>query len=431
MADGRRRLAGWRAAGARRPLVVLGALGVLVVLLVAFLRPGPGGGAIEQSQVVEPAPFASALAVVGTVVPDQSLPVVAPLAGAVRSVGFEYGAPVVRGQILAVIDDSDVVQRRDEARGTYLKALQDWNEMADWPSSPDAARDRRAAALAAYELADTRRKAVETRRLLDRGLVARDEYDSLVSQQKSQEAALAGARQDLAVTLARGRGTGRTVAALALRDARAQLAELEGEVAGATIRAPADGVIVRPPADKETASGQIHVGQALTKGQLIGSIARSGGLAVSFQLSETDADAVRPGQAVSVTGPGFGGAAITGRVTSVAGEASPSSGTGGPLATFAALARLDPLSPDQARTVRIGMTANVTVATYSAASALVVPPAAVHGAAPEATVTVSDHGLRREARVRLGHVSPDGVEILSGLKAGDTVVWTAPPPAAS
>jgi multidrug efflux pump subunit AcrA (membrane-fusion protein) len=228
--------------------------------------------------------------------------------------------------------------------------------------------------------------------------------------------------------MARGRGAGREVVELELREARAQLAELEAEVGGAVIRAPAAGVIVRPPADKENAGGQIHVGQTLTKGQLIGSIARTGGLAVSFQLSETDADAVRPGMGVSVTGPGFGGAAIDGKVTSVAGEASPSSGAGGPLATFAATARLDPLTPDQTRTVRIGMTANVTVATYSAKRALTVPPAAVHGAAPDATVEVKGPFGRRSVRVRLGHVGPDGVEILSGLNPGDTVVWTAPPP---
>jgi multidrug resistance efflux pump len=428
MADRLGWLGGWRARAARRPLVVAGGLAALAVLAFVVPHGGRGPTGAEQSQVIEPAPFASTIAVVGTIVPDQSLAVIAPLAGSVRKVGFDYGAPVVRGQILAVIDDTDVVQRRDEARSTWLKALQEWTEMADWPSSPDAARDRRAAALAAYDLADTRRKATETKRLLDRGLVARDEYDSILSQQHSQEAALAGARQDLAVTLARGRGTGRAVAALELRDARAQLVELEGEVGGAIVRAPADGVIVRPPADKETTTGQIHVGQQLTKGQLIGSIARSGGLAVSFLLSETDADTVRPGQAVSATGPGFGGVTIAGRVTSVAGEASPSSGAGGPLATFAAVARLDPLTADQARMVRIGMTANVTVATYSAERALVVPPAAIHGAAPDATVNVKEGGRRRTARVRLGHVSPDGVEILSGLKSGDTVVWSAPAP---
>ncbi|HXU98911.1 MAG TPA: HlyD family efflux transporter periplasmic adaptor subunit [Caulobacteraceae bacterium] len=428
MAERRAWLNKWRARAARRPLIVVGALAAGLILALVALRGGHGPAAAEQSQVVEAAPFASTIAVVGTVVPDQSLAVTAPLPGAVRKVEFEYGAPVVAGQVLARIDDADAVQRRDEARSTYLKAVQDWKEMADWPSSPDASRDRRAEALAAYDLADTRRKAVETRRLLDRGLVARDEYDALLSQQKSQEAALAGTRQELAVTMERGRGTGREVAALELREARAQLAELEGEVGGAVIRAPAAGVIVRPPADKESASGQIHVGQSLAKGQLIGSIARTGALAVSFQLSETDANAVRPGMSVSVTGPGFGGEEIDGKVTSVAGEASPSSGAGGPLATFAATARLDPLTPDQARTVRIGMTANITVATYSAERALTVPPAAVRGAAPAATVEVKGPFGRRTVRVRIGHVGPDGVEILSGLQAGDTVVWTAPAP---
>ncbi len=425
------RLTQLRAFAARRPLIVAASCVGVAVLAVLAVRGGGEGkteAGVRQSQVVEPTAFASTIAVVGIIVPDQNLYVTAPLAGPVKRVGFDYGAPVVRGQVLAEIDDSDARQRRDEARAAWLKAEQDWNEMAIWPNGQDVSRDRRAASSAGYDLADTRRKAIETKRLLDRGLVARDEYDAILAQQHSQELALAGARQDLAATLARGRGASREVVALQLRDAQAQLAELDREVEGAIVRAPADGVIVRPPADKDSAASQIHVGQQLSRGQLIGSIAKAGGLAVSFQLSETDANQVRPGQAVSVTGPGFGGPAILGHVVSVAGEASPGAAAGGPLASFAAGARLDRLTPVQTRAVRIGMTANVAVATYSAVNALVAPPAAIQGGAPAAFVTVRDPrtGKPRAVPVQIGHVSPDGDEVLSGLKAGDTLVWTAP-----
>jgi multidrug efflux pump subunit AcrA (membrane-fusion protein) len=384
---------------------------------------------VERSLVVRPGPFASTIAVVGTVTAGNSVDVTAPLAGPVKQVGFEYGAAVSRGQILVEVDATDARQRRDEALATFLKASQARTEMATWASGPDASRDRRAAAAATYDLAATRRKAAETRTLLDRGLVAREEYDDILAQQRNQEMALAAARQDLAVTLARGRGADRAVVALEFDQARAQLADLDAQLAGAVVRAPADGVIVRPPADKTEASSQIHVGQQLTRGQLIGSIAGPGGLAVSFQLSETDADLVRPGQAVTVTGPGFGDLALSGRILSVAGEASPGTATSGPLASFAATARLDPLTPAQARAVRIGMTANVVVAVYSSASALVVPPAAIQGTAPAAFVTVRGAGgaEARKVPVRIGHVAPDGVEVLSGLKTGDTVVWKEVP----
>jgi HlyD family secretion protein len=401
-----------------------------VTLALMLSRHGQPSGEVGQVQslVIQPSDFTSTIAVVGTITPGDNADVTAPLGGPVKAVGFEYGAPVTRGQVLLVVDDSEVRQRRDEARAAYLKATQASAEMATWTSGPEAARDRRAATATAYDLEDTRRKVVETKTLLDRGLVARSEYESILAQQRSQEAALAAARQDLQVTLARGQGANRQVTALELDDARTQLMDLEAQVAGAVVRAPADGVIVRPPLDKDSASAQIHVGQQLAKGQLIGSIAKAGGLAVAFQLSETDANRVRPGAAVTVTGPGFGDLSLSGHIVSVAGEASPTTATSGALANFAASARLDPLTPDQSRVVRIGMTANVVIAIYSKAGVLVAPPAAIQGTAPDAFVKVRTPGSGkiRNVPVQIGHVDADGVEIVSGLKAGDTLVWTSP-----
>jgi multidrug efflux pump subunit AcrA (membrane-fusion protein) len=191
------------------------------------------------------------------------------------------------------------------------------------------------------------------------------------------------------------------------------------------------GVIVRPPTEKDGESAEIHVGQSLTRGQAIGVIAKSGELSVSFQVSETDVNLVHPGQAVSVSGPGFAGVTLTGHVVSVAGEASPAAAGGGPVGAFAAIARLDPLTPAQAAVAHIGMTANVSLDLYHNPAALVVAPAAVQGTAPDTTVTVVSQatGQRRDVAVRLGQSSPDGVEILSGLKPGDVVVWTPPRPA--
>jgi len=152
---------------------------------------------------------------------------------------------------------------------------------------------------------------------------------------------------------------------------------------------------------------------------------------VMVELSETDANQVRPGQAVSVTGPGFPGLTLTGQITSVAGQATPPSAAGGgPLTTFAATARLNDISAAQASVARIGMTANVAVDTYRNPAALVVPPAAIQGSAPAAFVMVRDAkgGKARRVTVTLGHAEPDGVEIVSGLKAGDTIFWSAPAP---
>jgi multidrug efflux pump subunit AcrA (membrane-fusion protein) len=155
-------------------------------------------------------------------------------------------------------------------------------------------------------------------------------------------------------------------------------------------------------------------------------IASTAALDVVFTLDELDLNAIQPGQKAVVTGPGFGGQTLTGVVTGVAGEASTDAGAN--KAVFEARVRLDPLSPEAARAVRIGMTANISIVAYENPSALVAPPEAVQGAAPNAFVMVRARGAEPVRRdIVVGQVGPMGVEVLSGLKAGDVVVWTPSP----
>ncbi len=421
--------------GRRPPRAVMLAVGVSAVALLAggFALVHPGARKSDgglQTLVIQPRRFVSTISVAGTIVPGDNVVVTAPFDGVATRVGFDYGAPVAQGQVLVELDTAEIRQRRNEAEASFLKASQNAADMAAWDSGPEVSRARRARAAADFDLRDTQRKVEETRALLDRGLVARNESDSLAQQLRNQQMALAAADQDLATALERGKGANRLVATLELENARARLAELDAQLAGAVVRSPATGVIVNPPADRADTPVTLHPGLRLTKGQLIGAIARSGGLAVSFRLGETDANRIRPGQEVSVTGPGFGAFTAHGRVTSVGAEALPLAAAGGPMASFAAIARLDPLTPAQAQAIRIGMTANLAIAVYTNPAALVAPPAAIQGAAPAATLSVKDSkGGVRAVPIQLGQSAPDGIEVLSGLKPGDVVVWTSPTPA--
>ncbi len=396
--------------------------------------PATGAGLTEQSLVVARRPFVASVSFTGTIVPGDGIGITAPFDGTVKSVGFAYGERVTPGQVLVELDVSELEQRRNEAESAYLKASQNAADIDNWASGPEVSRARRAAASATFELGDTERKMQETKALLDRGLVARSEYDGLVQQLRTQRLSLAAARDDLGVALRRGEGANRRVATLELENTRARLARLNAEFAAAVVRASDAGIIVRPPSVRpDVTDSGIHVGLRLSQGQLIGTIARSGGLAVSFRLDEADVNRLKPGQAVTITGPGFNGFALTGKIIGIAGEASSAEGAAGGKASFTATARLDPLTADQALQVRIGMSASIAVITYQNPMALVVPPQAVQGAAPAATVLVRDRGTgaRHPVTVQIGQVGPDGVEILSGLKPGDTVIWDSPAPPAA
>ncbi len=389
---------------------------------------------VEKSQVVKREPFTSTLNVVGTIAPGSGIDITAPFDGTVKSISFSYGDLVNQGQVLAELDLSELLQSRNEAESAYLKAVQASEDMASWTSGPEVSRARRGVSTAMAELSDTENKMRETKALLDRGLVARSEYDGVIQTQRSQRTSLVSAQEDLAIALRRGLGPNRRLAELDLKNAQLRLEKLTAQFGGATLHAPDDGIIVRPPAGpaEGAANDALHVGSRVAKGQLIGTIARAGGLGVSFRLDEADINRIKTGMQVMVTGPGFSDLSLAGQISSVAGEAGKESAGAGK-ASFTATARLNALTPEQARRVKIGMTATIIVIAYSNPNAIVVPPEAVQGAAPTATVMVRDRktGKGVPKTVQLGLVSPTGAEILSGLKPGEEVMWSvAPPPAA-
>jgi HlyD family secretion protein len=398
-------LAIWRS---RKWTVVAAVAGVAILGLCLALAPRRAAGpdpAAPQTQTLSPRPFAATLGLVGSVVPGDSIDIVAPFDGVVRRLGFEYGTSVAAGQVLVELDPGEISQRRNEAEAAYLKASKSAETLADWSSGTEVARARRAVDAAVLDLADLERRWGKPRACSIGGWWRAANMTAWSSRSGTRRWCWREPARTWPRWPPRERGPAVGWRPWNWVTPGPNLARLDGQAAGATVRAPEAGVIVRPVGKGEDAE-PLHAGQAVTRGQLIGSIARAGGLAVAFQLSETDANRVRPGMAVTVTGPGFGGLTVAGHVTSVAGQAAAPAVAGGPLASFPAMARLDALTSEQAQAIRIGMTANVTVEVYRNPAALVAPAAAIQGAEPAAWVKVQDP-RRRPAAHRPGQAGPD------------------------
>jgi len=411
----------------RRWLYAGAAVVVAGGLLLGMARGGNDVEApTEQSLVVQRAPFVVSANFSGRIAPGDRIDLTAPFEAAALAVHFAYGDQVVADQVLIELDPADVSRSRAEAEAAWLKAEEEAQRMERWGQGPEMRRASRGVAAAEDELSDLEARLAESKALLDRGLVPRSEYDGLLQQRRQRQTSLIVAREDLAETARRGQGGDRRIALLQREVARSRYAAVGG-AEGAVIRAPQAGVIVRPDTGDKSEQG-VRAGTRVAKGQLLGVIASTGGLDVVFTLDEADLNAVTAGQKAVVTGPGFGGASLSGAVTGVAGEADASSGSG--KASFVARVRLDPLSEEAARNVRIGMTANIAVVAYENASALTVPPEAVQGAVPDAWVMVQPKGGGAPQRrtIGLGRVAPSAVEVLSGLRPGETVVWQVPAP---
>ncbi|MNH49853.1 macrolide transporter subunit MacA [compost metagenome] len=414
----------------RRRWIYAAAAAVAVAggMLAVLARGGDEAEApTEQSLLVQRAPFVVSANFSGRVAPGDRIDLTAPFEAVVLATRFAYGDQITAGQVLVELDPADVGRSRAEAEAAWLKAEEEARKMERWEQGPEMRRASRGVAAAEDELGDLEVRLAESKALLDRGLVPRSEYDALLQQRRQRQTSLTAAREDLAETARRGQGGDRRIALLQREVARSRYAAVGG-VEGSVIRASQAGVIVRPDGSGDKSDQGVRPGARVTKGQLLGVIASTGGLDVVFTLDEADLNAVTPGQKAVVTGPGFGGASLSGVVTGVAGEADASAGSG--KASFVARVRLDPLSEEAARHVRIGMTANIAVVAYESASALTVPPEAVQGSAPNAWVMVRSRegGGAQKRTIGIGRVAPSAVEVLSGLQPGETVVWQVPPP---
>ena len=106
--------------------------------------------------------------------------------------------------------------------------------------------------------------------------------------------------------------------------------------------------------------------------------------------------------------------AILGKVTSVAEEATISSG----VATFPVTVLLNGTN----NSLRVGMSASVSIVVNRVVQVLTVPTSAVHTTATGSTVTLLVGGQPQTRTVTLGATDSTRTQVLSGLNAGDQVV---------
>jgi multidrug resistance efflux pump len=384
-----------------------------------------------QSYVVQSAPFASALSVAGTVVAGDSDPVTAPFDGVVRHFEAEYGAQVSVGQAILVMDTAEIIQKERAAELEYLKSKKADDDMATWKAGPEVERQRHIVAAANIEYESTLRKVSEAGALFQNGLISKSEYDGLLREEKTSSIQLSAAQDDMVAMLKKGEGINRNITDSELKISKSKLDDLRQSKNKDVVKANSSGILLVPTARAgQSGDAAVQNGEQLTRGQLIGLIAKSNSLNVTFKVNEEDISKIHAGQSVTVTGPGFSGRVLTGRISSIGGQASSSANSGGLDAgpMFIATARLDATGPDGTAGIRIGMSAAVTVNLYQSRAALVVPIQALGGTPSDPTVEIRDPRNAKVQRVRVvvGKVAPDGVEILSGLRAGDIVVWNSP-----
>jgi len=319
-------------------------------------------GLAVRTATVEKRDLPEDVVLTGTLKPRAQVQVVAEVPARLLRILRDEGARVAKGEILAVLDDTDYRLANDRARAALA-----------------VAEANRAHAQAEKERADSLLKTG--------GITDRDHLSAQVALQVG-EASLAQAKAEVAIA--------------------------GQQFARATVRAPFAGRVAKRFPDP---------GSMLAAGTPLFTLVDDSVLEFRAQVASRDLAKVRLGASARLTIDALPDARIEGRV-----------------------ARVEPLVDERSRSFQAvvevpgqpglvgGLFARASVRVGEVKGALVVPPAALvrEGADPASASTfVVRQGKAEKVDVALGVETPDGIQVTSGLAAGDVVVLDPPTALAS
>ena len=188
--------------------------------------------------------------------------------------------------------------------------------------------------------------------------------------------------------------------------ARVELENAVADRAALTIVAPCDGLI---------ASVDVEEGSDVTAGTQLLSIVEDAGMTLTLSVDELDILSVEPGQEVHLSVDALPDAQLTGVVQKIA----PLGNTDTSVTTYDVYIELT--SEDER--IKGGMNVSGEIVVDSAQDALLIPTDALQKGEDGYCVTLADGQIRD---VETGIMTDEQVQILSGLTAGETVVYSIP-----
>ncbi|MBM3745963.1 MAG: efflux RND transporter periplasmic adaptor subunit [Acidobacteria bacterium] len=333
--------------------------------------------------------LARTLSATGSLLPDETVTVSSEVSGRVAEIRVDFGQSVRQGDIIAELDKREFTLQLERSRAALAQALAriglDPGQEATEPEATPAIRVARA------QMEDARFKYENAARLVKTGDVSRERFTEVEKLYQARQAACDAARDELRTALA------------SIRALRAEVKLADKRLNDATVRAPFDGAI---------SARLVSPGQYLRDNAPIATLVKTHPLRLRVEIPETAAAEVRVGGTLSFTT----GAAPGERFHAVVSELNPSlEARSRSLVAEARLTRSQPR-------LRPGMFVQVELALSRAASAVVVPKAALYQVAGLNKVFVIRDGRAVEHKITPGAEIEGWVEAPGDrIRPGDQV----------
>ena len=317
--------------------------------------------------------------------PFQQVDLMAKVSGYVRSISVDIGDRVRAGQVLATLEIPEMEDDLTRAAASIDQAQAEIVTAADELHRAEAAHEM--AHLSYSRIADVLKR--------EPGLVPQQEVDEAHSRDLVAEAQVSTAKSNL------------KTAEQHARVSRADQGRVETLHKYLTITAPFEGVVTKRYAN---VGAMIQAGTS-SQAMPVVQLSQNNLLRLILPVPESSVGRVRVGETVDVRVPSLD-RTFPGRVARLAEKVQPSTRT------------MDTEVDVQNPTLTLipGMYAEVNLHIAESRDALAIPLDAVDRSSASARAYVVADGVIRIVPVTLGLETDQSVEILSGLKEGDTVV---------
>lgn len=403
----------------QRNIVLVAAGAGLVVLLLAGLivwrvRSSKTEEETEVTPTVsvrvakaEKGAIATPVTAVGTIWPREKADVGAKISAQIKSMPLLKNKLVRAGEVIAVLESRDLQAQRAETVAALNEARANERSVITGTIPKTNAEDQKALTDARAKV-NVARATYERRRVLyEKGGISKKDLEASQLDLTTAEDELRLEEQTVALRTHSLNPNDRALAAARTAQAQQRVATLDAQLSYATIRSPITGIVT----DQFQYQGEF----ASAGGKLV-TIADTSTVIVKAPFSDTAVAQLKTGDTATVVPTDTSAEEMHGQVTLLSRSSDATNRT---VEVWVTLGNGD-------GKLRANGAAQVTIAANSKTDAIVVPASAITletSNATEGTVmVVDDQNVAHETKVTIGIRTPDKVEIIEGLKGGETVV---------
>ena len=393
-------------------LVLIGLL--LTVLIVSRWRKSESESEAEVTPVVsvkvakaEIESISSQISAVGTIWPREKADVGAKISAQIKQMALLKNKVVHAGEIIAVLESRDLQAQRAEAVAAVNEARANERSLVTGTIPKTNAEDQKALLDARAKVNNARAIYERRRTLYDKAGISKKDLEASQLELTTAEDELRLEEQTVALRTHSLNPNDRTLAAARTAQAQQHLATLDAQLSYATIRSPITGIVT----DQFQYEGEF----ASAGGKLV-TIADTSTVIVKAPFADTVAAQLKTGDPAAVIPTDTSAEEMKGQITLLGRSSDPANRT---VEVWVTLGNSD-------GHLRANGAAQVTVFANSKDDAIVVPVSAVTleaSNATEGTVMIVDaQNVAHETKVTVGNRTTDKIEIVEGLKGGETVV---------